>query len=122
MTRREWEIQHPLPRYRRRTFAEGKAERMERRMSERPDHIELPDDVTVLDLAQAEAMFRAWRRGKMTKAALRYRLITDCGVPDHMVDEGIEAFGKLSMADIEAMEKDDEIALLALARRRRSPN
>lgn len=82
----------------------------------RPDHIELPADVSILDLAQAEAMFRAWRRGKMSKAALRYRLVTDCGVPDHMVDEGIEAFGKLTMEDIEKMEKEDEVALLGLAR------
>jgi len=77
----------------------------------RPDHRELPEGTDILDLAMAEAMFRAWRRGKLSLPILRYRLVADCGIPPHMVEEGIASFGALSMAQIEEMEKEDEAAL-----------
>jgi hypothetical protein len=77
----------------------------------RPDHLELPEGTTLLDLAKAEAMFRAWRRGKLSLPILRYRLVADCGIPPHMVEEGITSFGALPMSEIEKMEAEDEAAL-----------
>jgi hypothetical protein len=80
-------------------------------VSERPDHRILPEGTDIIDLAMAEAMMRAWRRGKLSTAILRYRLVADCGIPPHLVEEGIESFGKLSMEDIEKMEAEDEQAI-----------
>lgn len=80
-------------------------------MSERPDHVTLPEGTSLLDLAGAEAMFRAWRRGKLTLPILRYRLVADCGIPPHLVEDGIKAYGALPMSEIEKMEAEDEAAL-----------
>ena len=77
----------------------------------RPDHVELPEGTALLDLAGADAMLRAWKRGKLTTAILRYRLVADCGIPPHLVEEGITAYGRLTMEDIEKMEAEDEAAL-----------
>ena len=77
----------------------------------RPDHRDLPEGTALLDLAMAEAMFRAWRRGKMSLPILRYRLVADCGIPPHMVEDGIARYGALPMWMIEQQEAEDEAAL-----------
>jgi hypothetical protein len=74
---------------------------------ERPDHLNIPEGVGFLDLAGAEKLFFAYKRGQITLPILRYRLVADCGVPPHMVEEGIAAFSALPMSEVEKIEQEN---------------
>lgn len=46
---------------------------------------DLPDDTGWLDLDKSSRLMTAYKTGKLGRAIFRYRMIVECGVPEHLI-------------------------------------